>query len=117
MPHVDVLGHLCYFAPGAVTLDRYDPATAMAQCLDQATVMLDRIVANPEYRIDDIQSEFPAHWEYGQLSLPWTVFLGDIQPQATTAKYFIMRKGSASMPSCPATRTKRIGWLGRWGPP
>jgi len=21
MPHVDVLGHLCYFAPGAVTLD------------------------------------------------------------------------------------------------
>ena len=65
MPHVDVLGHLCYFAPGAVTLDRYDPATAVAQCLDQATVMLDRIVANPEYRIDDIQSEFPAHWEYG----------------------------------------------------
>lgn len=93
MPHVDVCGHLCYFAPGAVTLDRYAPATALAQCLDQATAMLDRIAADPDYRIDDIQSEFPAHWEYGQLSLPWTVFLGNIYPGATTAGYFIMRQG------------------------
>lgn len=92
VPHVDVLGNLCYFAPGAVTLDRYDPATALAQCLDQATAMLDRIAADPSYRIDDIQSEFPAHWEYGQLSLPWTVFLGDIHPEATTAGYFVLQQ-------------------------
>jgi len=92
VPHVDVLGNLCYFAPGAVTLDRYDPATALAQCLDQATAMLDRIAADPSYRIDDIQSEFPAHWEYGQLSLPWTVFLGDIHPEATIAGYFVLQQ-------------------------
>lgn len=110
MPHVDVLGHLCYFAPGAVTLDSYDPAIALAQCLDQATVMLDRIAADPEYRIDDIQSEFPAHWEYGQLSLPWTVFLGDIQPQATTAKYFIMRQGERkhALVSCDPDEAHRL---------
>ena len=93
IPHVDVLGNLCYFAPGAVTLDRYDPATALTQCLDQATAMLDRITADPDYRLDDIQSEFPAHWEYGQLSLPWTVFLGDIHPEATTAGYFVLQQG------------------------
>lgn len=93
MPHVDVLGHLCYFAPGAVTLDRYAPATALAQCLDQATAMLNRIIADPGYRIDDIQSEFPAHWEYGQLSLPWNVFLGKLNPGATTANYFILQQG------------------------
>lgn len=93
MPHVDVLGHLCYFAPGAVTLDRYDPATSLAQCLNQATAMLDRIATDPDYRIDDIQSEFPAHWEYGQQSQPWTVLLGDIHPKAKTAGYFILRQG------------------------
>lgn len=94
IPHVDVLGNLCYFAPGAVTLDRYDPATALAQCLDQATAILNQIAVDPNYRVDDVQSEFPAHWEHGQLVLPWTVFLGEILPDATTAGYFILRQGT-----------------------
>lgn len=110
IPHVDVLGGLCYFAPGAVTLDRYDPATALAQCLNQATAMLDRIAADPDYRIDDIQNEFPAHWEYGQLSLPWTVFLGDIGAEATTAGYFIMRQGERkrALVTCDADEAHRL---------
>jgi hypothetical protein len=94
LPHVDVLGHLCYFAKGAVTLDRYAPAVALMQCLDQATALLDRVATDPDYRIDDIQNEFPAHWEYGQLSLPWKVFLGDIAPKATSAGYFILTQGA-----------------------
>ncbi|MFO6419235.1 ThiF family adenylyltransferase [Hylemonella sp. W303a] len=93
LPHVDVLGCLCYFAPGAVTLDRYDPATALAQCLDQATTILNNIASDPNYRINDIQSEFPAHWEYGQLSSPWTVFLGDVNSETTSAGYFILQRG------------------------
>ncbi|SDU86042.1 E2 family protein B [Pseudomonas rhodesiae] len=50
MPHIDVLGNLCYFAPGSVTLDRYDPATAVLQCLNQATAILDRIATEPSTR-------------------------------------------------------------------
>lgn len=90
MPHIDVLGNLCYFAPGAVTLDRYDPATAVMQCLNQATALLDRIATDPTYRDRDIQNEFLAHWEYGQLAHPWPVLLGDIEPGDTSAGYFIM---------------------------
>lgn len=110
MPHVDVLGHLCYFAPGAVTLDRYDPATALAQCLDQATAMLDRISADPDYRVGDIQSEFPAHWEYGQFAPPWTVFLGDIHHEATTAGYFILTQGERkhALVTCDADEAARL---------
>ena len=32
-PHVYASGGLCYFASGAVVLDRYDPAESIAQCL------------------------------------------------------------------------------------
>lgn len=97
LPHIDILGNLCYFAPGSVTLDRYAPATALAQCLDQATTMLNRIADDPDYRIDDIQSEFPAHWEFGQLSMPWEVFLGDLSEGATSAWYFILKTESKKL--------------------
>lgn len=90
MPHVDVSGGLCYFAPGSVVLDRYDPATAVAQCLDQATALLDRIASDPNYRSSDIQDEFQAHWEFGQLTQPWPVLLGRIEPGAVSASYSII---------------------------
>lgn len=91
LPHVDVYGGLCYFAPGSVTLDRYDPAAALAQCLDQATNVLNRIATDATYRHDDIQNEFTAHWELGQTRLPWKVFLGNIDAKATYAYYFKLR--------------------------
>ncbi|MBD8204786.1 ThiF family adenylyltransferase [Pseudomonas viridiflava] len=92
MPHIDVLGNLCYFAPGSVTLDRYDPATALLQCLNQATAILDRIATDPGYRDSDIQNEFPAHWEYGQASPPWEVLMGYTNEKASFAHYFIIEK-------------------------
>lgn len=92
MPHIDVLGNLCYFAPGSVTLDRYDPATAVLQCLNQATAILDRIASDPNYRDADIQDEFPAHWEYGQATAPWDVLLGHVNEKDSHAHYFIIEK-------------------------
>ncbi|WP_431259402.1 ThiF family adenylyltransferase [Roseateles chitinivorans] len=91
LPHVDAHGDLCYFAPGSVTLDRYDPVAALAQCLDQATTVLSKIATDASYRHDDIQTEFAAHWELGQRNEPWKVFLGTIDAKASDAHYFKLR--------------------------
>jgi len=115
MPHVDVAGNLCYFAPGSVTLDRYDPATAILQCLDQATAILDRICLDSSYRVADIQNEFPAHWEYGQLLPPRQVLLGEIKRSATTANYFILETGDkkrALISNSPDEATRLANALG-----
>ena len=90
MPHIDAYDDLCYFSPGAVTLDRYDPVTAISQCLEQATAVLDRIAAEPNYRSEDIQDEFPTHWSFGQRTLPFEVLLAQIEDGAESATYFFM---------------------------
>lgn len=90
MPHVSVAGGLCYFAPGSVVLDRYDPATAIAQCLQQATAVLDRIASDPDYRSKDIQDEFLVHWEFGQTPWPWPVLIGSIPPNSVSANYSLL---------------------------
>lgn len=90
MPHCDVQGNLCYFAPRSITLDRYDPEVAIKQCLTQAKHVLDCISLDPEYRSADIQLEFQAHWNYGQTKSPLPVLLGDIDPKEGVADYFIL---------------------------
>lgn len=90
MPHIDISDNLCYFAHGLVTLDRYDPATAIAQCLNQATALLDRIAIDPTYRDEGIQNEFLAHWEYGQEKYPCSVLLGDLTLESKSANFFII---------------------------
>lgn len=61
-PHLDKSGGLCYFAPRSVILDRYDPATAIAQSLQQAEAVLAQILSNAAYRFTDVQNEFLVHW-------------------------------------------------------
>ena len=94
MPHVSVAGELCYFGPGTVVLDRYDPALAIAQCLQQAEAVLDRIADDPDYRTGDIQDEFLAHWEFDHVTLPWPVLKGSITPNAVSAYYSILKTES-----------------------
>jgi len=90
MPHIDVFGSLCYFAPGSVTLDRYNPAVSLLQCLNQATDILNRIALDPTYRREDIQTEFPALWAFGQAKLPWRVLIGDIGGGNVKAGFYLI---------------------------
>lgn len=90
MPHVGVNGELCYFMPGAVILDRYDPALAIAQCLNQASSVLNQIATDPYYRLSDIQDEFLSHWEFGQASAPWPVLLATISDDMAYANYVLI---------------------------
>ena len=93
MPHVYGNGGLCYFRRGAVVLDRYDPALAIAQCLDQAREVINQIVTNPDYRSGDIQDEFLAHWVLGQATT-WLVLKGSIEPNAESANYSLIDTSS-----------------------
>lgn len=93
MPHVYGNGGLCYYRRGAVVLDRYDPALAIAQCLDQAKEVLDQIATNPDYRSGDIQDEFLAHWVLGQATSPWQVLKGSITLNAASANYSLIETG------------------------
>lgn len=94
MAHVDALNGLCYFSPGSVILDRYDPATAVAQCLDQAAAVIEKIVLDPKYCSNDLQDEFLAHWLYGQRSLPWQVVLCSSSSENIYADYYLVGEAS-----------------------
>ncbi len=93
LPHVSA-GGLCYFANGSVVLDRYDPAQSIAQCLDQAQAVLDRIRHDASYRLGDVQDEFMAHWLAGQSSSIWRVLVGAVDPHSqTSSKYCFVDVG------------------------
>lgn len=95
-PHVFADGNLCYFAAGAVVLDRYDPAESIAQCLDQARVVLERIRQDPSYRHDDIQDEFLQHWSYGESSAVYTVLIGTVNEPSGSSNYWALDVAGAT---------------------
>ena len=95
LPHVDTGGILCYFSPGSVILDRYDPATALSQCIDQASAVLNQIATDPEYRKQDIENEFLAHWGFDQKIIIWPVLMGSIDSTGRFSNYFILGSGYA----------------------
>jgi molybdopterin/thiamine biosynthesis adenylyltransferase len=95
-PHVYASGGLCYFASGAVVLDRYDPAESIAQCLDQAQLVLERIRDDPEFRHDDIQDEFLQHWSHGESSAIYSVLIGSVDRTTKSSNYWLMHVGDVS---------------------
>ncbi|MEI8573890.1 MULTISPECIES: ThiF family adenylyltransferase [Methylomonas] len=90
LPHLSSEGNLCYFAPGSIVLDRYNPATAIDQCLVQATDVLNKILEDSDYRIHDIQNEFLSHWLLDQGRIPWLVLKGTIDTTKVSTNYFIL---------------------------
>lgn len=93
-PHLDAARGLCYFAQGVVILDRYHPEHAIAQCLDQATAELDRLMSGASYREGEFQSEFCANWGVGQSPPPLPILLGTIGPGHEQAGAFTMGVGN-----------------------
>lgn len=86
-PHLDRFGGLCYFSRGSVILDRYDPTVAIAQSLEQAQSVLEKVLTDRGYVEADIENEFLAHWEYEEPA-PWIAYMGSV------------KKGAASAPLC-----------------
>lgn len=97
-PHVYASGDLCYFADGAVVLDLYDPAESIAQCLDQAQRVLERIRHDPNFRHDDIQDEFLQHWSHGESSAVYPVLIGTVDRGNKSSNYWSLTIGEASHP-------------------
>lgn len=111
MEHVDALGGLCYFSPGSVILDRFEPDVAILQCLTAARAVLDRI-ASGAARNADIANEFGAYWTVGQLPPAYPVMLDELEPDEASASYFLVepeggaRKGLIAR---DATAAARVG--------
>jgi hypothetical protein len=89
IPHVDTAGVMCYFAPGSVILDRYNPASAIDQCLDQATLVLNQITCDSAYRVNEIRNEFAAYWALGVPQLEMLVFIGRVGSNSIRSTCFI----------------------------
>ncbi|MFN4351676.1 MAG: ThiF family adenylyltransferase [Hylemonella sp.] len=89
-PHINPKGWLCYIQKGSVVLDRYAPAVAIAQCLEQARSVLAAIKFDPNYRTSDLLDEFEAHWLQGQSTSLQQVLMGSIKPNAKSTNYWVI---------------------------
>ncbi|WP_186207467.1 ThiF family adenylyltransferase [Burkholderia gladioli] len=71
--HISAGNGLCYYTPGSMVLDRYDPISAVAQCLAQATHVLDELMLNADYRRVELTREYLANWSVAQTPEPLPV--------------------------------------------
>lgn len=94
-PHIGASGVLCYFRAGEVVLDRYDPAAAIEQCLNQAHTILDRLVSDQHYREQEFQGEFGATWVWGQAPTPEVILLANLDDGCASASCFQIAEGAA----------------------
>lgn len=95
-PHLNHDGGLCYFAPRTVVLDRYDPATAVAQCLEQAQSVLEKVLKDDAYRSGDFQNEFLVHWGKEDPP-PIRVYMGSSARGMPSASISFLGKGSDNL--------------------
>lgn len=89
-PHIDPDGWLCYLQKGSVVLDRYAPAIAISQCLEQARHVLDAIKFDPSYRTADIQDEFLSHWLHGPSTSIQHVLMATTKANAKSTHYWLV---------------------------
>ncbi len=93
LPHMSASGHVCYFTPGAVVLDRYRPDHVVLQCLQQARDELDRLIADPTYRQAEFAREFGANWAIGQHPAGLPILLGELADDAEQAAPYVIGAG------------------------
>lgn len=95
-PHLNNDGGLCYFAPRSVVLDRYDPATAIVQCLEQAQSVLEKVLKDEAYRSGDLQNEFLVHWGKEDPQ-PIRVYIGSSARGVQSASINFLAKGGGKL--------------------
>lgn len=112
-PHVDVHGGLCYFARRSVILDRYDPATAIAQCLDQAQAVASKVLSDRQYLVKDVQNEFLVHW-HRQEPPALTVYMGSAGNGALSARLHFDQEHRGAIladdPEAAQALASAVGW-------
>lgn len=90
--HLTIDGHLCYFAKNSVVLNRYDPASAIDQCLTQARFVLSSSARDHEVNAREVLAEFPNYW--GDTQSPY----GFIRQKDTTSPLLIFSVKSDDSP-------------------
>lgn len=111
-PHIFARGGLCYLAPGALVLDRHDPVQAVLQCLAQATVVLNDLALDVEYRRTEFTREFLAEWALGQAPLPRTILKAGVAADATEVSWGILNERHFIVGSDPAELRKIADAMG-----
>lgn len=88
MAHGIVGGDFCYLAEGSVVLDRYNPAGAVAFCLQQATSLIDQLISNPAQSEADIQIEFQSYWTGSSAGTVLPIGLSELSSDANEAQVY-----------------------------
>jgi molybdopterin/thiamine biosynthesis adenylyltransferase len=89
-PHVFSSGGLCYFNPGTVVLDRFDPVGAVLHCLEQARLVLNCLALDADYRREEFTLEYLTQWNVGQEPAPSALIKAGIDDGATDAATAIL---------------------------
>lgn len=116
MPHISASGGICYFAQGSVVLDRFRPDTAIWQCIEQARMVIDRAIDDPQYHSDEFRGEFWANWLLAQDPPALPGLIGAIEKNTTTARYYLIgpddgrRLYVASEPDEVSRFCEALGW-------
>lgn len=93
MAHYVTDGSFCYLAKGSVVLDRYNPAGSILLCLNQATGLLNELIANPTRNQTDFQAEFQAYWTSPSHGSILHVGVGNISATAVSAQVYSFSPG------------------------
>lgn len=88
MAHHVTDGSFCYMAKGEVILDRYNPAGSILRCLNQATGLLNDLIANPARNLSDFQAEFQAYWTAPSKGTVLHVGVGNMSASAQSAPVY-----------------------------
>jgi hypothetical protein len=85
-PHVLSGGDLCYYTKGAILLNRFKPAEAVARCLLRAEQTLEELAGGGEFKFG-VQDEFGFYWSEG------SVYAGRIDGKKKRARLAFVEGG------------------------
>lgn len=95
MPHISSTGVICYLADGGAVLDRFRPDVAIWQCIEQARIVIDQAIGDPQYFSDEFRGEFWANWLLSQNPPALPGLIGSIQADAKSARYYLIGSADA----------------------